>query len=43
MSEQVEGDLDLADIVVTEPPSVWSPEEDDKAFDVTDKDDDANG
>jgi hypothetical protein len=43
MSEQVEGDLDLADIVVTEPPAIWKPEEDTKVFNVLDKDDDANG
>ena len=43
MTEQIEGDLDLADINVTEPPAVWKPEEDTKVFDVADKDDDANG
>lgn len=43
MAEEIEGDLDLADINVTEPPAVWKPEEDTKSFDVADKDDDANG
>ena len=27
MAEEIEGDLDLADINVTEPPAVWKPEE----------------
>lgn len=43
MAEEIEGDLDLADINVTEPPAVWKPEEDTKVFVVADKDDDANG
>jgi len=43
MTQEVEGDLDLADINVTEPPAVWNPEEDTKIFEVSDKDDDANG
>ncbi len=43
MANEVEGDLDLADINVTEPPAVWKPEEDTKIFEVSDKDDDANG
>lgn len=43
MTVEIEGDLDLADINVTEPPSIWKPEEDTKVFQVADKDDDANG
>jgi hypothetical protein len=43
MSNEVEGDLDLADIEVTEPPAIWKPEEETEAFEVADKDDDANG
>lgn len=43
MSKEIEGDLDLADINVTEPPAAWKPEEDTKVFEVADKDDDANG
>jgi hypothetical protein len=42
MSNEVEGDLDLADINVTEPPAVWKPEEDIKVFEVADKDEDAD-
>jgi hypothetical protein len=43
MNIEIEGDLDLADINVTEPPPVWKPEEDSQEFDAYDKDDDANG
>ena len=43
MAEEIEGDLDLADINVTEPPAVWKPEEDTQVFEVADTDDDANG
>ena len=42
MTQEVEGDLDLADIVVTTPPAVWKPEEEGQVY-VADKDDDANG
>ena len=43
MIKEIEGDLDLADINVTIPPSVWKPEEDEKVFNAADKDDDSNG
>lgn len=43
MNNEVEGDLDLADIVVTTPPAAWKPKEDSRVFVVADKDDDPNG